>query len=160
MIQVCQTGTACLFNSCNCPSLQHQLLRPPWQPPRSTPPGRLLLLLLHLPVASLSCSPNRLTLCWVQDAEGGMRKSRSFVRPPLGRQSGEREQPSSPRVPNAPHRLLSPKDGADKGPVKAAKLHPGIDALLNPRHPGATPYRVVLGASLTLSCACAWIWLQ
>ena len=73
-----------------------------------------------------------------------MRKSRSFVRPPLGRQSGE--QPSSPAPqPRAPSRLISPKDGADKGPIRAAKLHPGIDALLNPRHPGATPYRVVLG---------------
>ena len=85
-----------------------------------------------------------------------MRKSSSFVRPPLGRSSAD--QPSSPgarvpSVPSAPHRMLSPKDTLVDRPVKAAKLHPGIDALLNPRHPGATPYRVVLGDVRPACCA-------
>ena len=92
-----------------------------------------------------------------------MRKSRSFLgRPPLGTlgktsadqpqsQQQQQQQPASPtsstssRVPATPAGLLSPKEALVDKPVKAAKLHPGIDALLNPRHPGATPYRVVLG---------------
>ena len=49
---------------------------------------------------------------------------------------------SSP--PRGTPRMISPTSFADKN-VKAAKLHPGIDALLHPRHPGATPYRIVLG---------------
>ena len=80
-----------------------------------------------------------------------MRKSRSFVRPPPGGAAGGARTPrgtheglSSPRGAQGTPRMISPNTLADKN-VKAAKLHPGIDALLHPRHPGATPYRVVLG---------------
>ena len=72
-----------------------------------------------------------------------MRKSRSFVRPPPGALPVGKGL-SSPRGVQGTPRMISPNSFADKS-VKAAKLHPGIDALLHPRHPGATPYRIVLG---------------